>query len=428
MDVSSARVEISVLVLTLNEGPNIAAVLESANQEIQRLGAAAEYIVVDGGSTDETVSEARRFGARVIRQSRPGYGAAWREGATAAQGEYLLCLDADGSHPPDLIEALWRRRHEADVVVGSRFTAGGCSGGPRYRRMLSWVLNRLFCRALRLPVKDISSGYRLYRRRILRPELYSAENFEVLIEVAVRAFCDGFRLAEVPLRYRPRRRGRSHAQVFRLGVLYLRALKELWTLRNSIAGADYDSRAFDSVIPIQRYWQRRRYRIVNAFLADVKGQIADIGCGSSRIIQDRPAAAAVDIQPAKLRFLRNTNPLRVCASAFALPFAAEAFDGLIHSQVIEHVARDQLLFEEMARVLNPGGVLVIGTPDYGRPWWPLIEFCYKLFLPNAYGDERITHYTARDLRDALERSGFVVQKWRYICGGELIIRAVKKGG
>jgi hypothetical protein len=76
-------------------------------------------------------------------------------------------------------------------------------------------------------------------------------------------------------------------------------------------------------------------------------------------------------------------------------------------------------------VLKVGGTLVCGTPDYGRPWWPITEFFYKLILPNAYADEHITHYTKASLTAILAECGFRCLAYRYICGGELIIKARK---
>lgn len=200
----------------------------------------------------------------------------------------------------------------------------------------------------------------------------------------------------------------------------------MWLLRNSIESADYDDRAFNSRIPLQRYWQRKRFRIVLGYLESDRRTI-DIGCGSSRIIQNLPNAVAVDVSLPKLRYLKPTNPWRVQASTFSLPFRSGTFDQCILSQVLEHIPHRHLVFEELNRVLRPGGILVIGTPDYGRIWWTMIEFCYKNMLPNAYGDEHITQYTRESLSKHLILHGFEILEYDYIAGGELIMKAKKTG-
>ena len=80
----------------------------------------------------------------------------------------------------------------------------------------------------------------------------------------------------------------------------------------------------------------------------------------------------------------------------------------------------------MNRVLTPGGTLVIGTPDYGRAAWRIIEWLYKMVLPYAYGDDHITHYTRYRLTEELANAGFAIIRYRYIMGGELIMRCVKR--
>src|SRR5207245_3516772 len=101
---------------------------------------------------------------------------------------------------------------------------------------------------------------------------------------------------------------RSHVRLFKFGVAFLKTLVRMWRLRNSVASADYDHRAFDSPIWLQRYWQRSRPRVVFGFLEDRKS-VLDIGCGSGRIIQDVSAAVVLDILRPKLRWLKPRHRL-----------------------------------------------------------------------------------------------------------------------
>jgi SAM-dependent methyltransferase len=153
----------------------------------------------------------------------------------------------------------------------------------------------------------------------------------------------------------------------------------------------------------------------------------DAGCGSGRFIQAAPTAVGFDLEMSKLRFLRRTNPLLVRGTCFQLPFADASFPCVVSSQVIEHLPHDRVLFRELNRVLEAGGTLVIGTPDYGRIEWRIIEWLYKLLLPNAYGDDHITHYTRASLERELAESGFAVVGHRYVFRGELVVRCVKRG-
>jgi hypothetical protein len=85
-------------------------------------------------------------------------------------------------------------------------------------------------------------------------------------------------------------------------------------------------------------------------------------------------------------------------------------------------------FRRARAVHVPGGTLVLGTVDYGRWQWPLIERLYGLLKPTGYAQEHITHFTKDSLVRRLGRLGLTVERIRYICGGEIIIRATKPSG
>jgi uncharacterized protein YbaR (Trm112 family) len=95
------------------------------------------------------------------------YGAALRTGFDHALGEYILTLDADGSHDPSFIKAIWAARTGVEVVIASRYVEGGGAEMPRARRALSRTLSQVLRRGLSLPYSDLSSGFRLYRRTAL---------------------------------------------------------------------------------------------------------------------------------------------------------------------------------------------------------------------------------------------------------------------
>jgi ubiquinone/menaquinone biosynthesis C-methylase UbiE len=204
-------------------------------------------------------------------------------------------------------------------------------------------------------------------------------------------------------------------------------LRRLWVLRNSAFSADYDERAYNSLIPLQRYWQRARYRIITGFV-DPRSHILDIGCGSSRIVQALPFAVGLDIQLKKLRRISGSTRKLVQATLTRLPFRDGAFETLICSQVIEHVPEPLVDWQEFNRVLAPGGTFVVGTPDYATVAWPLLEYLYGLVHPKGYVNEHINRYTAAGLRRSLEEHGFTITDAAYVGGGELIYRARKTSG
>jgi dolichol-phosphate mannosyltransferase len=415
--------EISAVIPTLNEAGNVSVLLPDLHAALHKLSVPYEIIVVDGNSSDGTQKVASANGAHVILEPRKGYGYALRAGFRAARGTYVLTMDADLSHPPEFVSRLWQARNQAELLIGSRYVSGGWAEMSRSRRLLSRVLNIFFCRSLSIPVNDMSSGFRMYKKSALDSIEIGRTDFGVLIEILISIYAQGWRVQEVPIHYRPRTKGRSHAKLLKFGIEYLRIFVGAWRKRNSILFADYDERAFDSKIPLQRWWQRKRFRIVTAFVPRNVPTL-DVGCGSSRIIANMPHAVALDMSLGKLRYIRKSNSKLINATAGQLPFKTGSFRCVICSEVIEHTA-ESTIFSELHRVLPPGGCLIIGTPDYAKMTWRIIESLYGLVHRGGYADEHITHYTREVLRRTLENEGFEIESQRYICNAEMIMLARK---
>jgi len=383
------------------------------------LGLQYEILVVDGSSADGTAETARRSGARVLDVGR-GYGDAVRAGIRAARGTYAITMDADLSHGPEVVSRLWAVRDPLVIGIASRYVPGGSVRTHPVRAALSRVLNAVFARGLSLPVRDLSSGFRIYPTAAIRDLVATASDFDILPELLVRAYCAGWRVVEVPFDYRPRRNGSSKARVIRLGLAYLRTFRRLWRLRNSIGSADYDERAFDSVVPLQRQWQRRRHAIITA-AATAGGRVLDVGCGSSRILRDLRDAVGLDIGLDRLRYMSRYGVPLVQGSIFALPFRDSSFDTVVCSEVIEHIRADIVVFRELARVHRSGGRLVLGTPDYGTRSWRMIEAAYRVLAPGGYADEHITHYTHDQLKSLVVALGYRHVRSEYVLRSEMIL-------
>lgn len=415
---------LSVVVPTLNEAGGIEPLLRGIERVVARIGIGYEVLVMDSSSTDGTQEAAAAMGARVIDVGR-GYGIALKRGLATAAGEYVLTMDADLSHDPDVIEALWSHRRSHAIGIASRYIPGGSAKMSLLRLALSRFLNVVFTRGLSLRVKDISSGFRLYPKNAIRELAPSANDFDILPELLVRAHVQGWDVYEVPFRYVPRVAGRSKARLIRLGVAYVGTFARLWRLRNSIESADYDERAFDSPVPFQRAWQRRRHAIITP-QASPGTRTLDVGCGSSRILRDIAPVVGLDVQFRKLRYMRRYGIPLVNGDIFRLPFPDRTFDTVICSEVIEHIPGDDRPFAEMARVTKPDGLLILGTPDYGRRSWRVIEAMYARLAPGGYADEHITHYDHATLPEYVAGFGYEHLRTEYVFGSEMILTFKRK--
>jgi len=417
---------LTVVIPALNEALNLAQLLPQLMQDLARLGVEHEVLVVDANSPDGTREIVEEAGARYVGEGARGYGAAILRGIQEARGTWIITMDADQSHPAKFIKDLWAARETADIVIASRYVPGGRADQPAGRLLLSRVLNAFFRHGISLEVRDLSSGFRLYRKQIFDGMELNHTNFVILMEILLNALKRGRRMAEIPFHYQPRGEGRSHAQIVQFGLDYLRLFHAVWRKRNSIDFPDYDWRAHDSRIPLQRYWQRRRHKLILGFTPPNVSTV-DIGCGSSKILASLPHMVGVDMRFDKLRFMKRTNRLLLQGDGCRLPFPDEHFACVICSQVIEHIPDEGgRLLNELTRILKPGGILVLGTPDYGNWEWRVTEWLYERAAPGAYAEEHVTHYTYTSLKAALAARGFSVLDHAYILRGELIFKARKE--
>jgi dolichol-phosphate mannosyltransferase len=422
-----ASLDLSVIVPAHNEGPNLQLLLPQLRAILDGIGIESEVLVVVRDEDPQTRAAAAGGQASIVRQREPGYGGALRTGFAQARGRHVLTMDADLSHPPTFVADLWAHRDEAEVLVASRYVPGGAATMPLLRALLSRILNRVFARGLGVPLEDLSSGFRLYRTSVLDMWAVTARDFDVLPEIVVRAHTEGWRVKEIPFHYEPRAHGSSNARIIPFGLAYARTFRRLWALRNSVLSADYEDRAFDSWIPLQRFWQRQRRRHVASFLEPGRRTL-DVGCGSSRILAALPErSVGVDLLIRKLRHARRFGRPLVQASALALPFRAGSFECVVSSQLLEALPRGTGALAEMGRVLVPGGRLILATPDHGRRLWLMLAALYQRLVPGAGASPNRARYTRRELIGEIAGLGYELEATRSILGAELIL-AFRKAG
>lgn len=229
----AAPSELSVVIPAHNEGPNLRELLPPLRALLAELCVSSEIFVVVRSEDAATRNAVSGGAGRVLLQAEPGYGGALRSGFRAAVGAFVLTMDADLSHPPTFAADLWKRRHDAEILIASRYVAGAGARMPVHRALLSRVLNRFFALGLGVPVRDLSSGFRLYNRSALVMDEVTARDFDILPEIVVRAYRHGFRVEEVPFFYEPRAHGSSNARIIPFGLAYLRTFWRLRALHRS---------------------------------------------------------------------------------------------------------------------------------------------------------------------------------------------------
>jgi glycosyltransferase involved in cell wall biosynthesis len=214
---------VSVVVPALNEAENLPYVLPRIPSWIH------EVILVDGRSTDDTVSVARQLlpNIRVVEQVGKGKGDALRLGFESATGDIIVMLDANGSTDPGEIPAfVGTLLSGADFAKGSRFNQGaGTTDMPLHRRLGNWV----FVSAVRVlfggRYSDLCYGYNAFWSRVVPRLQLNADGFEIETLMNIRALRADLRIAEVASFEAPRVFGEGRLQTWPDGW---RVAKTIW--------------------------------------------------------------------------------------------------------------------------------------------------------------------------------------------------------
>jgi len=225
-----------VVVPTLNEALNIP-------ELVRRVSAAApdaHLMIMDDQSSDGTAEVAMRAfagrpGYRIITRTGPrGLGRAYVEGFQTALAEgyaTIIQMDADLSHDPAAIPSLRNALRDCDLAIGSRYChGGGVEGWAAHRLWLSRFAN-VYARTITgMGIGDITAGYRAWRATALQHlhlETVQSSGYSIQVELAVRAYCAGLRVREVPIIFTDRKRGISKMNAHVL----MESVRMPWRLR-----------------------------------------------------------------------------------------------------------------------------------------------------------------------------------------------------
>jgi glycosyltransferase involved in cell wall biosynthesis len=195
---------ISIIIPAYNEQDGVGTVLEHIHEVLQDRGWAYELIVVDDGSDDDTYDIAGSVSdTKVLRHLRNrGYGAALKTGIRHAKFENLLITDADGTYPvhqiPELVERLIGS--ECDMVVGAR--VGKHVSIPIVRRPAKWFIRKLAEIVAGIPIPDLNSGLRVFRKGATLPFLKMLpEGFSFTTTITLAMVTNGYTVEYVPISY-----------------------------------------------------------------------------------------------------------------------------------------------------------------------------------------------------------------------------------
>lgn len=218
------KAKISVIIPAYNEGAHIRDNLKETIKTFDEFGCDYEVILIDDGSSDNTLSEALKVAQEsnrvIVKRNMENYGKgrALKKSIRYASGEYIVFLDADLDLHPGQVQTLFDilRLDEADVVIGSKLHPNSIVEYPLSRKIISFIYYLIIKILFDLPVRDTQTGLKIFKTKVLRdvfPKIV-VRKFAFDLEVLAIARRLGYKIAEAPIVVTQRRKyGRMGPQV-----------------------------------------------------------------------------------------------------------------------------------------------------------------------------------------------------------------------
>ena len=211
--------------------PNLRKILPLVNQQLNQNSEieSSIYVVLGISPLSLDCEEIVQFGAiPIIRKPSNSFGDAMRSGFESAlqrDPEYIIVMDADGSHNPNTIPRLLTKiiDSQATVVVASRYVKGGGSANSLILRIMSKILNKVYSIVLGINAHDVSNNYKIYRAEALRTIQLKCSNFDIVEEILLemrKKHGSDFVIEEIPDFFQERMSGSSKRNLFLFMISY----------------------------------------------------------------------------------------------------------------------------------------------------------------------------------------------------------------
>lgn len=223
-DKNPKGIDVSVVLPCLNEEETIGVCLRKIFKAFEKEKIKGEVVVCDNGSSDASAKIAKKAGAKVVFESKKGYGNAYLKGLSETQGQYIIIGDSDNTYDfSEIGRFLTLLSQGYDFVIGSRLKGKILRGSmPLMHRyfgtpLLTWALNLLF----KTKISDAQCGMRAFTRGALKKMRLESSGMELASEMIIKAARANLKIGEVPITYYPRR-GKSKLSPFKDGWQHLR--------------------------------------------------------------------------------------------------------------------------------------------------------------------------------------------------------------
>jgi len=207
------------------EEENLRFLLPRLVKELTTIGDTFEILIIDTmQSMDNTKDVCNENKATYIpRETGNNYGDAIRTGIKYARGEYIIFMDADGSHSPEFVHNLYKYKNAYDVIIASRYISGGSTDNNQLLILMSYITNITYSMVLNLQVKDISNSFKLYKTSCLKELTLRCKNFDIVEEILykIKKNHHEIKVLEIPYSFKERMFGHTKRNLFFFILTYI---------------------------------------------------------------------------------------------------------------------------------------------------------------------------------------------------------------
>jgi dolichol-phosphate mannosyltransferase len=205
---------LSIIIPSYNELENLQVLLPQLKTELTNTKINYEILIID---TVQGCEETRNICSTYLnikyinRSPSNSYGDAVRTGINKSNGDFLIFMDADGSHSPSFVKTLYEKRNNADIVIASRYIDGGKTENGLILIFMSFVVNKLYSLVLNLNIKDVSNSFKLYKSNYVKNLILKCANFDIVEEILYNCKVNypTIKILEIPYTFKKRMYGET---------------------------------------------------------------------------------------------------------------------------------------------------------------------------------------------------------------------------
>ncbi|TSC68608.1 MAG: putative glycosyl transferase protein [Parcubacteria group bacterium Gr01-1014_56] len=225
--------KLTVAIPAYKEEENLKVILPRLVSVLERIEPSHEILIIDTREPMDATEAVCADFSTVHYIPREGvynyYGDAIRTAVAKTEGEYLIFMDADGSHDPEFITQLYAYKDDFDVVIASRYVKGGSTKNSKVLVLMSLMVNIVYALVLNLNCKDVSNSFKLYKAKDIKSITLTSNNFEIVEEILfkIKKKNRNLKIKEVPFTFDKRMFGETKRNLFVFMVTYLYTLFKL---------------------------------------------------------------------------------------------------------------------------------------------------------------------------------------------------------